>query len=391
MTDLQKGILTLIRSAITQEASSQPAGFIMTDAYPVIMKHQIITLAYEGAVLCGVSKAAPEMQKLFGHYCRCLLQSERQLRAIENICTAFQANEIDHMPLKGCNMKHLYPKPELRLMGDADILVRTSQYDKIRPIVAKMGFSEQTESDHEYIWQSPALFLELHKRLIPSYNKDYFRYFGDGWKLAKKQEKTRYAMSPEDEFIFNFCHFAKHYRDGGIGLRHAADLWVFLRANPNLNENYLHTELHKLQLLDFYRNIRTLLGVWFEGSATNKKTDFMTDFLFACGVWGQKDSHEISKAAKSAHVAGSVKKGKLWQLLQFIFPGKIAMQHRYPILRKCPILLPILWPVRWVTAVLFRRKNIRTQQNKLKIATTENIESYQAALNYVGLDFHFKE
>ena len=31
--------------------------------------------------------------------------------------------------------KKLYPKPELRVMGDADILIREEQYDKIKPVM----------------------------------------------------------------------------------------------------------------------------------------------------------------------------------------------------------------------------------------------------------------
>ena len=232
MTNLQLGIIALIRSAVTGEAQPLPEGFRMAEAFPILIKHQIPTLGYEGALLCGVDKNSPEMLKLFKLYCQCLLRSERQNRAIRNVQAAFASAGVDFLPLKGCHLRFLYPKPELRLMGDADILIRTSQYDTVRSIVKGLGYEEQTESDHEFIWNSPSLHLELHKRLIPSYNRDYARYFGDGWKQAKKTKTTCYTLSPEDDFVYIFCHFAKHYRDGGIGLRHVTDLWVYLRSYP---------------------------------------------------------------------------------------------------------------------------------------------------------------
>ena len=37
-------------------------------------------------------------------------------------------------------MKALYPAPELRVMGDADVLIRLEQYEKIVPLMEKMGF-----------------------------------------------------------------------------------------------------------------------------------------------------------------------------------------------------------------------------------------------------------
>ena len=58
-------------------------------------------------------------------------------------------------------------------------------------------------------------------------------------------------MTPEDEFIYLFTHFAKHYRDGGIGCRYVVDLWVFLRNNPTMDPEKIKRELDKLQLREF--------------------------------------------------------------------------------------------------------------------------------------------
>jgi len=391
MDSMQRGIVTLIRSAITGEKYDLPPEFDITEAYPQLKRHQVIPLAYIGVVNCGLDKSLPQMQTMFQAYLRSLFVSEGQVQAIRALCTAFDDAGIDYMPLKGCNLKFMYPKPELRQMGDADILIRTAQYEQVKPIVTALGYTEQDESDHELIWHSKSLHLELHKRLIPSYNKDYYRYFGDGWRLASPVSGTRYGMSKEDEFIYLFTHFAKHYRDGGIGLRHVTDLWVYRRANPQLDEGYVTKELEKLQLLAFYQNILSLLAVWFADAPSDEKTEFMTNFLFDSGSWGSAENHAVSSGVKHAADAGSVGGGTVKQYLEVIFPKAIVLQKRYPVLKKYPALLPVFWPVRWVTALLFRRHNIRAVQSKLDVATPDKIETYQQALNYVGLDFHFKE
>lgn len=391
MEGQQKGIVALIRSGITGEKLTLAQDFDLEQAYPELVRHQIQPLGYLGAVQCGAAKELPAMKKLFQTYYRCLLYSEGQLKMIQRICSAFDHAEIDYMPLKGCNLKYLYPKPELRLMGDADILIRPEQYDRIRPIMLELGFSEQGESDHELIWHTEQLHLELHKRLIPSYNEDYHRYFEDGWKLAKVRSGTRYEMSKEDEFIYIFTHFAKHYRDGGIGCRHVADLWVYRRAYPELDGEYITAELEKLQLLEFYRNMQQLLRVWFEGAAEDEKTRFITDFIFGSGSWGDAETHVVSAGAKSAKAMGSAELGQVRRALIMAFPNLTAMKQRYPVLKKMPFLLPLFWPVRWVTAVLFRRENIRRQGRDLAMVTPEKIQTYQQALSYVGLEFRFKE
>ena len=283
MNTIQKGIITLLRSAVTEQALPLPEGFTMEDAYPLIRQHHMITLAYDGAVWCAIPVQEPVMQRLFQGYCKSMIVSQRQMYQIGKIYEAFEENGIDYMPVKGCRMKRLYPKPELRAMGDADILIRVEQYERIRPLLKGMGFQEKENSDHELVWQNASLYLELHKRLIPSYNQDFYEYFGDGWRLATVKNGTRYAMTPEDEWIFLFTHFAKHYRDGGIGCRHVVDLWVYLRANPNLDEVYVTAELKKLQLLDFYENICRLMSVWFEDAQTDDKIEYISEYIFSSG------------------------------------------------------------------------------------------------------------
>lgn len=385
------GILTLIRSSITGEALPLPEGFDVETAFPIIKSHGIVTMAYDGAVKCGISKHLPVMQQMFQLYIRQMLHSEGQLQAVQTLCDAFDANGIDHMPLKGCNMKKLYPKPELRPMGDADILIRMEQYDAIRPILEAQGYEEVVESDHELIWNSKALHLELHKRVIPSYNKDYYAYFGDGWLLAKPDSGNRFAMSPEDTFVYLFTHFAKHYRDGGIGLRHVTDLWVYRRAVPVLDETYIRTELDKLQLAEFFENTLRLMDVWFRDGSPDEKTDFMAAFIFGSGNWGQQENHDLSAGVKDSREAGSAEKGRRKHMLRLVFPPLSGMQQSFPVLKKAPVLLPAFWGYRGVRAVLFRQENIRRQQEKLRTVTPEKINSYRQALNYVGLDFHFKE
>lgn len=391
MNDLQRGILLLLRSAVTGENLPLPAGFSLEEALPLIKKHHLAAPAYQGGSNCGLEEMSPVMLQLMQGYCRQMMRSEDQMAEVEALCAAFEEAGIDYMPLKGINMKPRYPKPELRLMGDADILIRTGQYERIQSLMEGLGYAPEVESDHEYVWRKPELMLELHKRLMPSYNADYHAYFGDGWRLAKKTGSCRHVMTPEDEFIYLFTHFAKHYRDGGIGCRHVLDLWVYLRSFPGMDEDYIRRELERLWLPEFYENIRRLLKVWFEGGAEDEITAMMTDFVFDSGSWGKWESHVLAAEARRRAEAGSAWGGRIRSVGKALFPSAMDIAGRYPVLKKAPWLLPVIWPVRWVSAALFRRENIAMQQRRYRSATAEKVDGYQRAMRAVGLDFHFKE
>ena len=383
------GILTLLKSAIIQQKIALPEGFQLQDADEHINRHHIASLIYEGALLCNIPQNDIRLLQLFQKYCKALQVSERQLRELERIYNAFEENGIDYMPLKGCKMKALYPKPELRNMGDADILIRTEQYDKIRSVMQSLQFTEGEETVHELVWKSDALYLELHKHLIPSYNRDFYGYFGEGWARAKLLRGTQYTMTPEDEFIFLFTHFAKHYRDGGIGCRHVVDLWVYLRSHPELDLDYIQTELKKLQLLDFYRNIRRLISTWFEDQESDSRTDFLTEFIFASGSFGQIENRVLSRAVRDANHSVLGFSGKLLYLWQTAFPGIKILREKYTILKKHPCLLPLVWLIRPFYKVLFEWRSLRQQQRNLAAFDEDGMENHQKMLHYVGLDYNF--
>lgn len=390
MTELQQGILTLIKSAIIDKPLPLPSGFSLEELLPLCREHEITPMVCEGAVNCGIHNT-PIFRTMLQESCQHLLASERQAALVKSIFRAFNQNGIDYMPVKGCLMKQRYPKHEFRPMGDADILIRMEQYDKIAPLMKQLGFSEGVESNHEYIWQTPSLHLELHKRLIPSYNKDYYAYFGDGWRLATQRKGTRYSMAPEDEFIYLFVHLAKHYRDGGVGCRQMVDLWIHRRTFPNLNEDYLRRELRKLRLLEFYDNIIRTLEVWFEDGEDSEVTQCVTNFIFSSGAWGKEEVHMLSDALREQRLAGSAWGGRLVSKIKLVFPPYSGMAMHFPVLKKAPILLPVMWPVRWAELLFVRRKSAMQKGALMRTATADRVRDYQEQLNYVGLDFHFRE
>ncbi|MGI6279786.1 MAG: nucleotidyltransferase family protein [Acutalibacteraceae bacterium] len=392
ITATQEGILTLIKSAITGEKYRLPKDFSFEEAVCIAKKHQISNILYYGAVNCGLDPNSSSMQQLLPNVYKGVTISTQQTFEIDRVLKAFEENGIDYMPLKGVLLKKMYPKDDMRLMGDADILIKTEQYDKIKPLMLNLGFTEKIESDHEFVWYNRSLYLELHKRLIPSYNKDYYAYFGDGWRLARRAEgyKCRCEMSDNDNFIYLFTHFAKHYRDAGIGIKHIVDLWVYKR-DKSLDEDYLKKELTALCLYDFYLNVSHTINACFEGQPHDPKTEFLTSVIFNSGVYGTHEAHLISDALKKTKSTGSVGKTKLQKIRQIVFLPYREMCKKYPILRKCAVLLPIMWCVRWVSVLLFKRDKIKKRVKDQSLITAQSVSDYQQALIFVGLDFNFKE
>jgi len=347
----------------------------------------MFTLIYDGAVRCGIDRKSEVMGKLFQDYFRALRVSERQMAQVERIFRTFDENGIDYMPLKGCKMKALYPKPELRLMGDADILIRMDQYEQIKPMMRELGMTADHESDHELVWKNDSLYLELHKHLIPSYNKDLYPHFGTGWQLARHVSHGLHAMEAEDELVFLFTHFAKHFRDGGIGCRYVVDLWVFLRTFPELDGKKVEEKLEKLQLLEFYSNIRDLIACWFTGGPETDKLTMITDFIFASGSWGGMESKVLSVAARETKAGSSAVGGRMAYLWRSVFPPAQMLMDKYTVLKKAPWLYPLVCLYRLVYKLIFDRRKVMLLTGNVTTIHREELRTRRQLLRSVGLDY----
>lgn len=389
----QKGITTLIKSALTGQKYTLPEQFSLNEAAETANKHGIGVMLYYGALNCGMDSNSAIMQQLFMNCCFHISKSEGQMFEIKKLLDIFSENGIDTLPLKGTILKNIYPKTEMRRMGDADILIKESQYPDIKNILKNIGYIFEYETDHEIVWKKPALNLELHKKLIPERNKEFYAYFGSGWDFACKKNGDGYIyeFSKEHTMMYLFTHLAKHYSGSGIGIQHMTDLWIYKLKNPDLNNDYIIKELKKLCLDKFYINVMHTLDVWFEDAVADSMSDFITEFIFSCGVYGSHTNRILAIAARETRYNNGKKSNMFKKIVRAIFPSAETLKVYYPILKTKSFLLPIIWVKRWFKILFFEKNKISAKSADIKNTTNEKVDIYQQALEFVGLDFNFKE
>ena len=271
-------------------------------------------------------------------------------------------------------------------MGDADILIRMENREKIRSLMEKLGFREEKETYHEWIWLRKDLFLELHKCLFAEVERDFAPVFGDGWEKARQVSGRRFELPPEETYVFLFTHMAKHYRSNGIGARQFVDLFVYRRAHPEMNEEKIRGIMGRLHLLEFYQNTCNMLRVWFEGGQPDEKTEIMTRYVLSGGNWGDEETGFVTVQAKAGR-NGNARIRAIWEA---IFPPLERMRYSFRILFRYPWLYPILWPVRWVQGILTRPGQIIRKFRVVGSVSNEKVDKRLAELESVGLRFYEK-
>ncbi len=385
-------MVEMVKSGITDSIPNIDGDINWEFIYQVAQMHNVVPLLYSAIVNSG-KKLPPETeQKFFEKTCIAVSVCAKQRAELEKLFGLFEASHIDYMPLKGTVIRDIYPKQEFRMMGDADILIREGQYKKIKQILENEGFLFVKDTQNEHTWKKGALCLELHKYLISPYHTDYFEFFGDGWQFAIREDDAscRYIMKTEDFYAYLIVHFAKHYRRAGIGIRHITDIWVYIVKNPDMDMQYVTSQLSKIKLEVFHKNLLKTVDVWFKDGKPDEITDLITRKILSSGTFGTSASVSKSDALKEQKAQGK-KIGRMKKLIYTIFPSFSMMRSMFPILEKIPVLLPILWIYRIAKRMFCNLDYVKKQLENIKSLTDENLSKYEQELKAVGLDFSFKE
>ena len=352
-------------------------------------QYQITLLVLEGAEKAQISVPAQILASLSPLIGKLLLLDQKQRSEAETIFNAFSAAGLDYAPLKGIRLKTIYPDPAARSMGDIDILLRREQLEQAIAVMRDLGFEMEKETPHELVFHRGGVEIELHKCLIPPYTKDYYAYYREDWSFFQPEEKETHCfrMTKEDELVYLISHFAKHYRDGGIGPMHLVDLYLFRRAfqpDPEL----VIQKLKALRLDVFYQNLLSVMEAWFDGAQETELTAFLTERLFGNGVWGNQTTWSLAEGVKATQ-NGSSAHVRLQRVCQVVFPGADYLKYAYPVLQKHPQMLPVVWVRRWFDRI--RQYNrVRSAGAALRNTTDTNVSNYRKDLEYVGLSYHFE-
>ena len=350
-------------------------------------KHNIASVIAYG-IHQGGYVLAPEVQGKFKQYLYThLMITENQTKEIEKILGLFEEHHIDYMPLKGMEIRNIYPSPDMRRMADADVLIKTKDFPLFDSVMRENGYIFQCESNHEYVYQKPPFIrIELHKMLIPSYNDDMYAYYQDGWSIAKRHGDTsRHSLSTEDHYVYLMTHLAKHYRDGGIGIKSVMDLWLY-KKTYSMDAEYVTRQLEALNLLTFSKYIDCLMKVWFDGEPANELINSMTKFILYGGEYGSFTNKTRVAAIRDAE-DGDFKKAEKQKYFRLIFPKYKDLKGGYPYLEKMPFLLPVCW-VHRLWKGLFHRQNVKKIKRRAETITEDSLQAYYSHIQKVGLDIY---
>lgn len=306
-------------------------------------------------------------QKIYKDYAFQIVKDTNENIEIENILNNLEENNIRTLIVKGAIFKNIYPQNYMREMCDIDILVDEKDLKKASIIMKNMGYEKFTNHEKHLVFnKKPFFIVEIHRKLIIKKDLGY-EYFKDIWKLTKtyKEYKNIYQLDIENAYIFCILHLLIHFKFTGIKIKDILDVYLYNEKYKNiLNYNKLEKIFTELGIVDFEANIKKIAYKWFNKENNIDEFTEVEKYILIGANSQNRVNYEISKNAT---------KGKTVKNL--LFPELNIMQEKYPVLKKAPILLPIMWTARVFKDVFSRAYPIKTRINTLKlIKKADNID-----------------
>lgn len=299
------------------------------------------------------------------------------------VLEALNSLEINSIVLKGMAINKCYPKPELRTMGDADLLVHEQDIEKATKTLEMLGYisSKDKKTKHIEFFKENAIAIELHRLLIDydfMQNKESFHdEIWENTTLVNLGSIKANILSWEMQILHICIHMAAHISYGGIGLRQLCDLVMVVKTKGNeINWNIVRDRAIKYGVDNFINAIFLVCNRLFNieipkeiviKDVDHQKIDKLIEDILSGGNLGNKDAQRASAnilLTNSNNTDGLNYKSKLSRARRILFPSLKIMEKRkkYIYVRKSRILLPFAWVHRIVYG--FKRKDLKLSDKK---------------------------
>ena len=379
-------MLRLIRSEVCGEADAQKelpslSADGLKELYRLSKKHDLSHIVGAALEDRGLLDGGDEVSEAFKNTTfRAIWRYERQKFELEKACSALEKAKIPHLPLKGSVIRAFYPKPWLRTGCDIDILVpEENLMQGVEAINADGSYKVGKKDAHDIAMTSPSgEHIELHYDLVEDGRVvDSTRILRRVWQSCSPEEGWEYRMKADDEFFYfyHIAHMAKHFHDGGCGIRPLLDEWILEHIVPH-DRAARDALLADAGLLTFADRVRGLSEFWFSDAESDELTEKMAEYIVDGGVYGNQTNRvTVQKAEK--------KDNKFKYVLSRIFEKYDVMKFRYPILQKHRWLMPAMQVHRWFN--LLKGNKAKRALSEMQTLTTVETDGITDFLKEIGL------
>ncbi len=348
----EKILLLLIGRALFNKDVKLPSDVDWNTLYNEAINQTVLPLVYsnltaeEKATIPKESLSQWEKVNMFF-----FTKSQRVLYEQQNVLNLLLDQKFKCAILKGSSAAINYPEPNLRIMGDIDILVDPNEQENVIKLLQKNGYSSVRDEEHQFHLgvSKNNITVEVHKRsngLL--FNEDSVIkekidiFFADTLEEININNGTPMLDDGRQALVL-IIHKLEHFISGGLGLRQVCDWATFVdkRLTEKLWDE-IRPFLEEIGLLLFTKVITKVCMLYlglpkdnvpFDVDCDLELSERVMNHILNSGNFGIKDRAYGEHFFVDAH-----SKNRITSMFKQI---KFACKTHWPVCERYPILMTV--------------------------------------------------
>lgn len=354
-------------------------------------EQKVVPLAVE-ALAPALRQRDPEMLRtLRGTVLQTVSLQVRKSRAFQTAYRRLEEAQVHPLVVKGLMCRELYPKPDLRVSADEDLLLPPEEMPTALRVLEQCGLAVGKADEEQVVScfsRETGLYLELHRTLFSASSAAYGSWNRQFDRCAQRAVRQRvegmeYAtLCHQDHLLYLILHSLKHFLHSGFGVRQVCDICLFAAAHGEaLDWPALTAALRETRADLFTANLLDIgwkeLGIgpypppaaaWLEAVGEDLDPLPLLEDLLSGGIYGGNTDQRKHSSLITLHaVEEGAASHPSSRLLHTVFPSAKELQGAYPYLRQKPWLLPAAWVQRIVRYTAENRGQHGAPQESVEI------------------------
>jgi hypothetical protein len=302
-----------------------------------------------------------------------------------------KAAGIPVIAFKGIVLKNLYPHPELRTMGDADLLVSDKYIDLSKEVLEQMGFyNHSTDAKHIVMISNNSCVIELHWTLINHEVYDVPDNFEkEIWnnKIPTIVNGVEiFTLGIEDHLLFLCHHMRTHMLHSGFGIRQICDFVLFVESVIDTIDwiklfekaETLGIAYYASAILEVSERLFNLKVPMIASQYKNKSEtiDELTDYILKSGNFGSRviRGNYNTKLLYNKDSEGKIVRIKSKDLIEKISLHIRRIQNKYEYSRNKSFLMPVACLQYFLTKLLYFLPTFYMDRRRNRMFSNLNIK-----------------
>lgn len=332
--------------------------------YRLSCMHNVTNLVYDAFIENHVDLPKEALSQFKKEKLRLNLKSQRLIYDANEIFDVLEKECVYFLPLKGIVTKDFYTREDMRFFNDVDILIKKEdekRVDKILTEKCELKFYKSYQDERTYLTPSGEL-IETHVDIVDG-EKEYAKIFENIFAKCKSKSGSRYRLEMSCEYlaVYNVVHLAKHFMQGGCGVRPLLDAFV-IKEQTGYDEKIVKNLLTEIGLDKFYDGVMSLVYCFFDERQYTQDLLVMKDFVLTGGNYGSLGNKAL---------LDSVEKNKGASFFRKAFPSVSYLKGSYKSLEKSAFFYPFCLVHRWFSILFGKRKRLAEKMMAEKESITE--------------------